>query len=236
MASQREAVRRAQALLVSETAQSLIIDGVWGPRTDGAYLRAPIITQSHVGKSLENDGFTINAIRARYVNGGRWLAEYAVLSLADRASDVVGLRRSYLRMLLALEPVRRQGKDGTEYDCECLSPSRQYRGLFQVGALAWEDARAVVPELGSYEANWRDPYLNAIAAAAFARRNMGYAKQLYGYTRDLSDQALYALHNQGHSFIKSAKMGGNGYYFSSQSVAAQKLLLAASSEIHKGFA
>lgn len=232
MVTRRDAVRKAQVILKS-TRNDLVADGLWGPKTDSAYVQSPQETKVTVETSLARDGFAIMAIRQRFAATGKWIAEPDALLVADRASDKVGLRLSYLRMILQIEPqVRKNPANGQkEYNIESISPNGLYRGLFQMGAPAWEDARAVMPEIGSYDVNWRDPFLNAVAAAAFAKSNIGYSRQIYNMKGDLSDQVLYAMHNQGHTFIRSAMTGGKGYYYDGQSQTAKSILADASKEL-----
>lgn len=226
MSAKREAVRSAQAILVGVN-PTLSVDGLWGPRTDRTYTSAPQAMQASVEKSVQKFGFDLTSIRSRFIQSGNWIDAAVARTIADRASADVGIEVSYLRFLLEFEPARRHAAGGLQYNVESLSPNQLYRGLFQVGADAWADARALQPKLGSYESNWRDPYLNAVAAAAFAKANTTYARQKYHYKGILSNEVLYAMHNQGHSFIASAKTGGSGYYFDGQSKTAKAVLVKA---------
>lgn len=226
MTTKRDAVRSAQSILTGAN-PALRVDGLWGPATDGTFVKAPLQMQLRVENSVQADGFDLSAIRSRFIESGTWIDAAAARAIADRASADVGIDPSYLRFLLEFEPARRIAASGTQYNVQSLSPNREYKGLFQLGAPAWTDARRYAPKIGSFDANWRDPYLNAVAAAAFAKANSSYARQKHAYKGPLTNEVLYAMHNQGHSFLASARQGGKGYYFDDQSKTAKTLLTKA---------
>lgn len=229
MATKREAVRGAQTLLQAEF-PALKVDGVWGVGTDGSFVRASKPLQAATTQSLESQGFSLADVRGTR-SDGQWITEAEARAISERAARRVNIDPDYLYYLLDFEPRRRIGLNGREYDVTALAPNRIFKGLFQMGPPAWKDARAIAPEIGAFEANWRDPYLNAVAAAAFSVRNAGYAKTIHRYTKPLSHAVLYAMHNQGHTFLSSARKGGIGRYADGQSQNAKELLARAAVEV-----
>lgn len=233
MASKRDAVSAAQRVLVTEHPR-LRIDGIWGVRTDGAFVKSASTTQTQVVQTLDSFGFKLSDVRVHSSSGGNWIPEAEARSHAEKAARLVGVDPSYMYFLLELEPARRNGPGGREFDTSRSSPNGLYKGLFQVGELAWEDATPVANSvgvsLGSFSSGWRDPFKNAVAAAAFAVRNTGYARDKK-YMAPLTNEVLYAMHNQGHTFISSARAGGKGRFFDGQSDHAKRVLAEAADHV-----
>lgn len=239
MSTKQEAVMAAQRQLLTEQPK-LRVDGIWGPKTDATYVSAPSQVQTAVVKTVESFGFTLEAVRQKFALPGVWITHAEAVVLAQKASKAVGLRNTdYLEYLLRYEPAKRQGAAGVEYNALALSPNGLYKGLFQVGAPAWTDATRVAAaagiSLGNFEGNWQDPFKNAVAAAGFAIANIRYSRDK-GYNGPFSNDVLYAMHNQGHTFITSARRGGYGNYFEGQSGAAKKVLIAASEQVRSASA
>jgi hypothetical protein len=70
------------------------------------------------------------------------------------------------------------------------------KGLFQFQLAAWEDSRKIVSELGDFDDNWSDPYLNSLAMATYLKINV---KRLEGLGLDARNEPrwLYMAHQQG---------------------------------------
>jgi hypothetical protein len=229
MASKRDAVRAAQVKL-QPADPTLVLDGWWGKRTESSYQGSEPAIQAAAVQALRDYGFTLDAVRMRgVVQRGVWLGHEKAESLAERAANKLGIEPALLLYMLKFEPSVRTGPHGLEYNVEAVAPSGLYKGLFQVGAAAWKDAAVAAPEIGSFEQNWKDPWLNAQAAAGFAVANMGYARRIHQYNGPFTPEIVYAMHNQGHSFISSARAGGIGRYADGQSGAAVASLTRAAS-------
>lgn len=226
--SRRAAVSAAQQVLINHGAR-IRADGVWGPKTDGAYVAAPVVVKDIAERAVSDLGFSITALRGP-IRAERWVSSAEVAGYISEATAKVGVPEAWLFYILEREP-RIRIRDGVkEYDAMSIAPSGAYRGLMQMGGPAWADAQQVLPEIGSYS-NWRDPRLNVLAAAAFAKRNMGYAQSIYRYRGPMTPALVYAMHNQGHTFISSARNGGMGRYANGQSAEARQTLVAAAQTV-----
>lgn len=232
----RDVVKQAQNMLRASV-PSLSRDGKWGPKTERAFQVSSPTTQQSVATVVQDNGHNFDSIRQNALDllrakGGVWISEAQAISLADKASATVGIDPSYLRWQLNREPEVRSFGGLREVRVDSLSPGKTYKGLFQIGAAGWADASKVPGvNIGKFEANWRDPELNALAAAAFARVNMGYARDIYKYRGPFSPELIYAMHNQGHTFMSSARTGGFGRYFEGQSDKAKGDLKVAAGQV-----
>lgn len=223
-APRQRAVSAAQ-LLLREHTPGLSVDGVWGPRTDRSYTTAPNTLQSRVELATAQLGFQVAQLR----QNGEWISAQIADAMAISAAKKHGVPASAMIYLLRHEPSKRMTTQGLEYRVDSRSPGGSYYGLFQMGAKAWQDAFEIDPSIGPFS-NWTDPIHNANAAAAFMKRNIGYARDKQ-YTGPFTDEVLYAMHNQGHSFITSARKGGYGQWYSSQSADAKRTLAAAAATV-----
>lgn len=239
MSAGRNAIRAAQ-LLLSSGGPNLAIDGVWGPKSEAAFVRASGSVKTAAGAAIkvaEEQGYRKPSLDQRPARSGPgvWISRKEALSHIENASAVTGTPQEWLLYMLDHEPVRRSGPDGTEYRVDSVSPGGSYKGLMQVGRPAWTDAsrRSGFGYLGSFDENWSNPALNVLAAAVFAQVNMGYARDMHDYGGPFTKELIYAMHNQGHTFIKSAKSGGAGQYFNGQSDRAKESLLTAAQFIRQ---
>jgi len=234
----RDVVKKAQ-LLMRDSTPALRADGKWGPRTEKAFQGSPATTQQTIATVAQDNGHNLDTIRQNALDllraqGGTWITETQAIAIADRASAIVGIPSEYLRWMLNREPEIRVVNGVREVRVDSISPGKTYKGLFQVGSAAWTDAKKIAgvgSEIGSFDQNWRNPDLNALAAAAFARVNMGYARDIYKYRGPFSPELIYALHNQGIGFIGYVKAGTMGPYFSGQSGKAKQDLKVAASQV-----
>lgn len=227
-APKRDVVSGAQLLLRKET-PGLVIDGIWGPKSDKAYVQSPVDLQQHVHAFVESKGWEMSGIRM----SGEWISGEVARALAVSAASKHGVPASAMLYFLDREPATRRTVDGIEYRVDSRSPGGSFYGLFQMGKPAWKDASRVDPSIGPFESGWMDPQKNANAAAAYIRVNMGYARDIHGYKGPFTDSVLYAMHNQGHTFISSAKAGGMGRWAKQQSSKARVTLAEASDLVRR---
>lgn len=239
MSAGRNAIKATQ-LLLSSGGPNLVIDGVWGPRTEAALAGATGSVKAAANaavKVAEEQGFRKQPPAVARDRGavGVWATRAEALKWIDNASAVTGTPKEWLLYMLDHEPTKRSGPQGIEYRVDSVSPSGLYKGLMQVGADAWTDASRAkgFGYLGSFDKNWSDPALNVLAAAVFAQVNMGYARNIYDYDGPFTKELIYAMHNQGHTFISSVKSGGTGRYFNGQSDRAKQSLITAANFVRK---
>lgn len=224
----RKAVRAAQTLL-SITNPRIAIDGVWGPRSQAA-MESSSGEVGNLVRSVKSFSDTLKPAQ-KPTTSGVWISHAAAARIIDNVSVVTGVPKEWLFFMLEKEPAKRTSVNGKEYRVDSVAPSGLYFGLMQVGADAWSDASALYPELGSFARNKFVPELNVLAAAGFAKRNIGYARSIHRYTGGFDAEIVYAMHNQGHSFISSAKSGGMGRWASGQSADAQEVLASAAEKV-----
>lgn len=225
-APKKDVVAGAQLLLRKET-PGLVVDGIWGPRSDRAYVQSPVELQQNVNAYVESKGWEMSGIRM----SGEWISEAVAQALAVSAASKHGVPASAMLYFLDREPSIRKTVSGKEYRVDSQSPGGSFFGLFQMGRPAWEDAQRVDSSIGSFESGWRDPQKNANAAAAYIRVNMGYARDIHKYNGPFTDAVLYAMHNQGHTFISSARAGGMGRWAAQQSAKARVTLADAKAQV-----
>lgn len=221
---------------MQRTDTRLIADGWWGARTESVFQRSEPDVQGEVTSFALVNGYQLDALRlpaAIAASRGRWVPRDKVVSLAERAAALMEIPVEWLLFMVEQEPRKRIVLGVKEYDAESIAPSGLYRGLYQLGQPAWTDASRVVQELGRFEDNWRDPWLSTLAAAAFAKVNMGYARSIHGFDGPFTSELIYAMHNQGHSFLSSARAGGLGRWADGQSPSARAVLAAAASQVRQ---
>lgn len=207
---------------------SLRVDGVWGAVSERTFNSLngkadPVLS----GVRRTADGFV-----APLVMSG-WITSDEARRFVDEASRVTGASREYLWFLLDLESGQRRMAGSVQYNARSVSPSGLHFGLTQMGRPAWADARRVNPSIGSFDEMKFDPRANLIAAGAYATANMRYARSIHGYNGPFPKELLYAMHNQGHTFLSSAKSGGKGHYSSGQSEKARRVLAKAADDVRR---
>lgn len=226
--NQRKATKAIQNLL-SIQFPGLVIDGAWGPRSQAA-LDGASGKVKQVARSVKE--FSESLVEVKNVSApGVWVTRAEAERLIKNAAKVASIPESWLLFMLDLEPEKRSGPRGTEYKADSVSPGKAYFGLMQVGAPAWAYARQRFPFVGNFEQNKFDPALNIMAAAGYARANVSYARSIHKYQGEFTPELIYAMHNQGHTFISSVKNGGRGRYFDGQSSKAKQILSTAAVEL-----
>lgn len=224
----RKATKAIQSLL-SIQFPNLVVDGTWGPRSQAALNRASGEVKQ-VAQSVKE--FSESLVEVKNVSApGVWVTRAEAERLIENAAKVASIPESWLLFMLELEPEKRHGQRGMEYRADSVSPGKAYFGLMQVGAPAWADARQRFPFIGSFEQNKFDPALNIVAAAGYAQANVSYARSIHKYQGEFTPELIYAMHNQGHTFVSSAKNGGRGRYFDGQSSKAKQVLTLAAVEL-----
>lgn len=231
-ANGKMAIRAAQSLLRIHD-PSIQVDGIWGRRSTTAFENAPVDLRQVITPVKAYADKILNEVKPASRDGGSWIRRDEALAIISEVSRYSGVPESWLRFMLDMEPSIRRTPRGLEYNTRSVAPSGLYFGLMQIGAPAWTDALSKFPEIGSFESNKFDPRLNVLAAAGYARANMEYAKRIHGYEGRFSPELVYALHNQGHSFMSSAYKGGIGRYASGQSAKAQGVLKNASDQVRQ---
>lgn len=90
----RAAVRVAQSRLQQEK-PALVVDGVWGPKTDAAYDEAPAVVKNDVAEAVSKYGVTVEDLRKR-----KFTAKNDYAEVRDRAI-AAGLKGNDLLYFLA---------------------------------------------------------------------------------------------------------------------------------------
>lgn len=231
-ANGKMAIRAAQTLLRIHD-PSISADGVWGRLSRAAFENAPIELKQVIAPVKAYADKQSSSTSPMKQDSGNWITREAALAIISEVSRTSGVPESWLKFMLDMEPAIRRTPRGLEYNTRSVAPNGLFFGLMQIGAPAWTDALSKFPEIGNFAANKFDPRLNVLAAAGYARANMEYAKRIHGYEGRFSPELIYALHNQGHTFMSSALRGGIGRYASGQSVKAQGVLQDASEQVRQ---
>jgi hypothetical protein len=159
-----------------------------------------------------------------------YIGRNMLLDLNRQAASEAGISASYLDFMVDFEPEVREIDGRLEYNTNSRRGS--FRGLYQLGAPAWEDAvktaRRLRPDSGllavSYPEAAYDPYSNVLAAAFYIRWLLDFLKRK-GYTGSrVTPELVYALYNQGPGFLAHAKRGELPSAAHHQSAAAQEVL------------
>jgi hypothetical protein len=225
--------------LLKASGVPILVDGVWGPKSRAAFLGAPAAIKNAILKVADYFDMDTDMFEPAILDKTIWIPESQAYVYADVASRSAGLDPAVLRWMLEREP-ERQLEDGVwYYNIKSISPNGKYKGLFQIGQAGWDDAQSISKapfnSIGNYSMNWSAPQTNAYAAAGLVLKNMLYAKQIHKYNGPFTPQVIYAMHNQGHSFLSSAKKGGIGRFSSNQSDEARKDLLAAAKTVRASY-
>lgn len=171
-----------QGVLQAAGSYRMRVDGVVGAGT----VRA-IKTQPEVARKAADviGGDVLSDLISSVTEGGKRAIE-AIKSAANE------FRTDALKFV---------AKAKIESDLDPRATRGSFKGLFQMGPSAWEDAQAVVseqglPPLGDYSSNWMDPLQNSRAAMAYQMALDDQVKRL-GYQAPLSETDRYLAHQQG---------------------------------------
>lgn len=229
--NKRDGAIAAQAVIRARLGRGLRVDGVWGPQSQAAFQRLDEASRSTVTDMLGEMGVSLS-------NGSRpppaWISRSALEPIVRDVAKETSINPSYFWFLLDYEPLKRFIGGEIHYDVTSVSSS--YRGLAQMGLLAWTDAsnelmaRTGRDDLGSWESKWSDPRQSLRAAGWYAVANTKRLRQA-GYSGVVTNDLLYAMHNQGPSFVESVRTGGKGRWFSQQSTKAKRTLELAAEQL-----
>jgi hypothetical protein len=118
------------------------------------------------------------------------------LNHACKALDCMALKPAMLDFVRLEAAPRASGS--SELDALSVSPSGDYRGLYQMGKSAWETASDRINNLPSYDVGVFDPEWNTYAAVAF---NLANVQSLQARPKlanlPITVATLYVMHNQG---------------------------------------
>lgn len=238
MATTSKEVVQAVQHLLRLTDPKLVADGWWGTRTNAAYAATDSGTRSLVDRVLQQNGVSPDQLlqetrvvtRDASLQGPGWIPEDKVNAIVLRVATEVGLPPDLLMKFVEIEAAQKVVNGTRMFNAESLSPGNgTYKGLFQMGRAAWTDVQRRVKDFPGFEL-WKDPYINALAGAHYAKVNMATARSS-GYTGPFTAQVLYAMHNQGVGgfmrLLRERKVNGN---VTNQSRQAQAIIRSAAQQ------
>jgi len=207
------ATRAAQAVMREHG--SIIVDGRWGSFTEKVYRSANGGVQNAVQAVTRSFGAdytpealydSTRALSQKFsVVDRNWIDQSKAAALVERAAHTIGLATTALQDFLDLEPVKKVIDGRTYYNVR--SSNGSFKGLFQFNADAWASAATIAPSIGSFS-NVFDPWLNTLAAAAYAQFNERQVRRSGKYTGPFTGDVYYTMHNQGAGgFIRLLKGG-----------------------------
>lgn len=231
--SSSQAVRQAQTMinLLNRADEKINVDGVMGPETRGAYKDLPGGSKSVVNNLLTSRNKSVidllNEASKPDEPEGRWFSKQALMPWIEEAAARYNVPESALVFFLEHEPSTRVRSGKREYDSK--SRNGQYRGLMQMGEMAWQDAVQKDREIGgstplsgtSWSRDAYNPRRNILAAAAYAAKNEDYAWSKGRFRGPFTPEQYYAAHNQGWQFWAKAKEGARPPWYANQSKKAQ---------------
>lgn len=184
-----------QGVLQSVNAYKGRVDGIVGPMTRKAIVADPEVAQ-----------------KGADVIGGDVLADLvASASAGDRdVIEKIKLAASEFNE----DAVRFIAKAKIESNFDPNAVRGIFKGLFQMGPPAWEDASDIVdsmglPPLGKYSENWSDALQNSRAAIAYQLALEAQVKSL-GWRAPLSEAERYLAHQQGAYGLVRIKKAASG--------------------------
>lgn len=208
MATVKNAAKMAQAILVGSGA-NIAIDGVWGKRSQSAFAasQGPVKDLAKLGAKTispnvswaELTGSQKTGPQMRIVQPSPEIAGYI-----KQAASEFGLDHAELLSLFAIESAFKPG---------AVSPSGTYKGIGQVGAGAWSEARQYILSRGLGDigphSNWRDARSNVRAAAAYAKV-LQRQLRAKGYKGPFTGAVMYLAHQQGAGGFNQLLNAANG--------------------------
>jgi len=150
------------------------------------------------------------ARRAVDVIGGDVLERLLLEATSDQRKIIEIIREVAEDFGLDPRPFLAKAKTESDFNPNSLSSSKEYKGLFQMGQLAWKDADKTLlasnqPGLGDYDLYWSDPIQNTRAAMAYGLAVEDGARAL-GWNQPLSEGDKYLAHQQGpYGFVRLQK-------------------------------
>lgn len=227
-------VTRVQEYLKAKFNKELVVDGQYGPRTHATVTALSVPQKTTLYSTIPGT----KGIVDRYTNNTK-IDSISKVNLDTLIKAVVrmvpGVRESTVQFIVSHEAKGlSDGSKQTNYINEL-----GYRGLTQMGKVAWTDALSAAKELGiklpTFEAGSLDAQSNILAAALYVYKNKGYLRTQYGKTREfaesVSDNVLYSMHLQGPTGFQ--KYLSSGSIIGDQSKRAVATLSVAKSELGK---
>lgn len=174
----------------------------------------------------ERGQITMNANEsAKSVSSDGWISVADMAGVLSRVSSATGIQTSVLQTFLELEQGAPKAKG---YNAQIVN-SLGYSGLFQFDRKgeAWAVASRIIA-LPPFNPNWKDPYYNTLAAAAYLLANTKTIRRL-GYKGPVTGNIAYLMHNQGAGGAYKI-ISGQGVTAGKQSGAANKVIAMARQE------
>lgn len=179
---------------------SLKVDGVLGPVSEQAYLAAPDFikrTLDEVFKAAGTDKTQAFDAQPKTAAGALPEAEVRALVRKVRASLPAAVKRT--TGWVAEDDVMRKIRIESRFVPTAVAPSGLFKGLLQMGAPAWTDARKIDASLPTYNApnGWRNPEVNIRAAFLFWHSIITHPEAAKQKVPIDTWEKLYASHQQG---------------------------------------
>lgn len=184
-----------QGMLQVNGAYSGRVDGVVGPMTIRAIKKSPEVAQK--AADVTQNSAVMSAIE-KALNSDKRVVDAIRAAATEMGRD----------------PSAFLAKAQIESGMNPLATNGQFRGLFQLGAAAWNDAAKVIQSMGmsplpSYDAGWSDPLQNSRAAMAYGVALTDQIRKL-GWKGELSDSDMYLAHQQGAYGLVRLKLAAAG--------------------------
>lgn len=226
--SVRIAVKAAQRLL-DDSGKSVVVDGVWGRKSERAYVTSSAAVQNLADKVVKDLGYDLDDIR-NSVSASALISPDQMFEIISRVSSQTGVGAGVLQKFVDLEAAR-VAIDGVRYYVADAVNRGGYRGLFQFDARgnAWADA-SKKGNLPAFASSWKDPYLNTLAAAYYVLFNFDILKRR-GYKGEMTGAIAYLMHNQGAAGAYRI-LTGRGKVAGNQSRAAMSVIADAVKEFN----
>lgn len=220
----RAEVMAAQSMINLITG-GLKVDGIWGPRTERAYMVAEDVSSNAissffraVNKPLPRPKAALVSVREDELG---WFPpttrEYAVRNNTFIEADMsvrAAIEKAATTFGIPVPQMMAKAHIESAMNPEAING--EYRGLFQNSAEVWDEVRPLLSQKGviidSYQDAWNDPWQSAMVAAAYVKLNERYARAA-GYDGPWDSTAIYLSHQQGAAGFtevwRAAKVGGS---------------------------
>lgn len=191
-----DAVRTAQVILSGVNGKRLSLDGIWGPASAAALLRAPAEAQQQVKAIVKELNPTVS------------LEPKAPIAVDDLKVKVLIADLSHR---FDVPPESMIAKAKTESGFVPTANNGNYFGLFALNGASWAEGAAMLfskfgEEIGSFRDSWANPKENTMAAIGYRYELM---RQLasHRYILQPDDTDLYLAHQQGaYGYTRLKKM------------------------------
>lgn len=193
-------IRQAQTLLRQVDAR-LVIDGLWGAKSQAAYSKAPADVRAKVDAVIGPRPGAQDALSAAEMS-----------ALAHKVGAEVDVAPE---LLIKIAYVESRGRPA--------AVNGSSRGLMQMQKAAWADARARYPHLlGSYDLEWQDPLQNMRAGAIYVGINETKLRNR-GYMGPIGFPEIYLSHQQGTGGFLELYSRAHGLSVSKSYVTPEKM-------------